>query len=840
MYTSVGLCFLAPLFYTVCLLSYHMEEGQEDPVISTQTRAAAFLQSFTPFLADSAVSSNVAATGTGGIGIPLLHNKHKSRRTFATIVRHALRPLLPGFQAAAALDADSVDMLSHQRRKLARNKPRVGQADEEEDDVILSMTGDDYNNDDDRTSVQGKINLHNLADAQYIGIVGIGSPPQYFRMLFDTGSSDVWVPASYCQACGPGKRSFHPGRSHTYRDVLEKDDDMEDDDGVLPRLFEVVYAGGVVAGKKGADTLTIGGVKLEGMKFGQAMYEDEELTLASWDGVVGLGFGGLAEVTKPTVLDAIKAQHPDLPRHFSVFLSADATGWEDGPMSELRLGGFDLEKVRGNASWRFAPLAREVGDWEMVVPMGEGEEGGGEGGGEGWRREMDSSDYWSVRLTSVEVRERDHAHPGQGEVVQLLKEGGGGGGVGGGIAIVDTGTTLLIPPSREYHRLLSLLTQKLHCTGSSTYTSTNTPLSGWLPTCYGAFLSDFPDLVLHIEGGPSLPLRAEDYVSCSLTICVLLLQEVEDNLFWVLGDVVLETYYTLFDVTNQRIGFACPEEGCGGGSWHGHRRPYGPFEWAKMAPFFAILLSVVGWQCWGVIFEVAELFFWEEGRGRREGEEGREEVGGEEDRGLFFDAFNGHYGEEEESDEGEEEEEEEVYIDEDEATAVARRRATAAGRGSMQMISSWALALPTFFLPQRWQQQQQQQQGRGHLASSGSSHHALSQDSEDVEEEDDEDENSLIGSEWEDGSAERKAALKAFKGEKGPAERRRRRWVEEIGSRLRARTMSHGMVVIPASEEEDREEGGGEGDEQQQQRIQRQRRPGLRRVSSVGSAMFLS
>lgn len=28
------------------------------------------------------------------------------------------------------------------------------------------------------------------------------------------------------------------------------------------------------------------------------MYEDEELTQASWDGVVGLGFRALAEVTK--------------------------------------------------------------------------------------------------------------------------------------------------------------------------------------------------------------------------------------------------------------------------------------------------------------------------------------------------------------------------------------------------------------------------------------------------------------------------------------------------------------------------------------------------------------
>lgn len=37
---------------------------------------------------------------------------------------------------------------------------------------------------------------------------------------------------------------------------------------------------------------------MKGLHFGQAMYEDEELTFGAWDGVVGLGFRALAEVTK--------------------------------------------------------------------------------------------------------------------------------------------------------------------------------------------------------------------------------------------------------------------------------------------------------------------------------------------------------------------------------------------------------------------------------------------------------------------------------------------------------------------------------------------------------------
>lgn len=45
-----------------------------------------------------------------------------------------------------------------------------------------------------------------------------------------------------------------------FQDVVAMDDDeREDDDGILPRLFEIDYAGGVVAGTKGVDTLGIGG-----------------------------------------------------------------------------------------------------------------------------------------------------------------------------------------------------------------------------------------------------------------------------------------------------------------------------------------------------------------------------------------------------------------------------------------------------------------------------------------------------------------------------------------------------------------------------------------------------
>ena len=43
-----------------------------------------------------------------------------------------------------------------------------------------------------------KESLTNSLDTEYYGLVNVGTPAQQFKIMFDTGSADLWMPSSKC------------------------------------------------------------------------------------------------------------------------------------------------------------------------------------------------------------------------------------------------------------------------------------------------------------------------------------------------------------------------------------------------------------------------------------------------------------------------------------------------------------------------------------------------------------------------------------------------------------------------------------------------------------------
>jgi hypothetical protein len=58
------------------------------------------------------------------------------------------------------------------------------------------------------------IGLSNCNNVQYIGNISIGTPPQNFTVIFDTGSTLLWIPTIGCNGCS--SPVFNSSNSSTF------------------------------------------------------------------------------------------------------------------------------------------------------------------------------------------------------------------------------------------------------------------------------------------------------------------------------------------------------------------------------------------------------------------------------------------------------------------------------------------------------------------------------------------------------------------------------------------------------------------------------------------------
>jgi len=203
--------------------------------------------------------------------------------------------------------------------------------------------------------------LNNFMNAQYYGSITIGTPPQKFNVLFDTGSSNLWVPSSHCAllniACRTHNR-YTSSKSSTYH--------------ANGTEFAIRYGTGSLTGYLSDDIVDFGGIAIKGQGFGEAIKEPGITFIAArFDGILGMGYPSIAvDSVVPPFNNMIFQKLVDEPV-FSFWLNRTAGEVKGG---ELHLGGKDPAYFTGGitylpvtraAYWQFAMDSIQIGDTEV-------------------------------------------------------------------------------------------------------------------------------------------------------------------------------------------------------------------------------------------------------------------------------------------------------------------------------------------------------------------------------------------------------------------------------------------------------------------------------------------
>ncbi|XP_040259948.1 aspartic proteinase oryzasin-1-like isoform X3 [Aegilops tauschii subsp. strangulata] len=190
--------------------------------------------------------------------------------------------------------------------------------------------------------------LKNYHNAQYHGEIGIGTPPQNFTVIFDTGSSNLWVPSSKCFlsiACY-FHASYKAKRSSTYKKN--------------GKMVAIQYGTGAISRYVSQDNVQVGGVVVKNQDFIEATREPSiTFMVAKFDGILGLGFKEISKGDVVPVWYNMVSQGLVGSPIFTFWLNRHAG---EGQGGEIVFGGIDPNHHNGDHT--YVPVTRK-GYWQF-------------------------------------------------------------------------------------------------------------------------------------------------------------------------------------------------------------------------------------------------------------------------------------------------------------------------------------------------------------------------------------------------------------------------------------------------------------------------------------------
>lgn len=388
----------------------------------------------------------------------------------------------------------------------------------------------------------------------YYGTLMVGTPPEPFTVVFDTGSGHLILPSTYCRSetCKAHKR-FRRTASSTANDIncngnVVAAGQMRDQisvsfgTGDVTGVFveDIVCVDGiagdeaagegavatgsltdpfmsegmVVSGENGEPALRPGCVKLR--LIAATELSEEPFKDFQFDGILGLGLDGLSQTAEfnflKVVAESVREWGGDNPQTFAVFLADNEK--ED---SEIELGGWAPNHLVEDLSWG-SVLEPEMGHWILPIK--------------------------GLRV--------------DGEKLNFCEEGCK--------AAVDTGTSLLAVPTAAFPELYDMLKRPAppagHCQGAGPllhieFEEFSVTLG---PKDYArlepaATVRSRPRLREDAATPPPPAKPSRRDLRCLPTLMTLDLPEPLGPKLFILGEPVLRKYYTVYDGQRLRVGF---------------------------------------------------------------------------------------------------------------------------------------------------------------------------------------------------------------------------------------------------------------------------------------------
>uniref|UniRef100_A0A914WVT8 Peptidase A1 domain-containing protein n=1 Tax=Plectus sambesii TaxID=2011161 RepID=A0A914WVT8_9BILA len=364
-----------------------------------------------------------------------------------------------------------------------------------------------------------------MKDYAYYGTVDIGTPPQQFLVILDTGSANLWIPDITCGAaqpqlprnCAKYCAEFEPS---TCQDICGAEccsDDASAEEEIVNTCdekykkqkfdssksstyaangedFAINYGTGSAKGFMGQDVVCFGGttVCIRSQVFGQATWVAPFFAQQPIDGILGLAFTALAvNNVVPPFINAVNHSVVSEPI-FTVYLM------HNGPV-EMPKGGV------------FTYGGLDTENCEDVIAY----------------EPLSSASYWQFKLKAIAV-----------DYVSVRN---------GWQAISDTGTSNIFGPTAIVGRIAQAV--------GATYVAK-----------YGAYfmrcdaVTTAPDVVFTI-GAKKYHIKPVNYIISigDSTYCEFAFMNQDGAGYgpsWILGDPFIRQYCNVHDVAGRRIGFA--------------------------------------------------------------------------------------------------------------------------------------------------------------------------------------------------------------------------------------------------------------------------------------------